>query len=78
MKSTRTFIILVASLILSSTGVAIADEASDARAARVASIQSQYNPGFDAQYVRLLAAKAKAVNDAGTTKGIKGLITDFL
>jgi len=78
MKSTRTFIILVTSLILSSTGVAFADEASDARAARVVSIQSQYNPGFDAQYVRLLAAKTKAVNDAGTTKGIKGLITDFL
>jgi len=78
MKSTRTFIILVTSLILSSTGVACADEASDARAARVVSIQSQYNPGFDAQYVRLLAAKAKAVNDAGTTKGIKALITDFL
>ena len=78
MKSTRTLIILVLSLILSSTGAAIADEASDARAARVASIQTQYNPGFDALYVRLVATKAKAKNDAANTKAIKYLEKEFL
>ena len=78
MKSLRTLVALVCSLMLISSGAAVADVASDARAATVASIQSKYNPGFDAQYVRLLAAQGKAVNDAGTSKAIKSMIKDFL
>lgn len=60
------------------SGAAFADVASDARAATVVSIQSKYNPGFDAQYVRLLAAQVKAANNAGTSKAIKSMIKDFL
>jgi len=78
MKSSRTLIALVCFLMLSSTGVAFADAASDARAATVASIQSKYNPGFDALYVRLVATQAKAVNDAITAKAIKTLVKEFL
>ena len=78
MKSTRTLFILVFSLLFSGIGVAIADEASDARATKIAFIQTKYNPGFDAQYVRLIAVQKKAVNDAGTSKVIKNLLTEFL
>lgn len=78
MKSSRALTVLVCSLMLTGSGVAFADVASDARAATVLSIQSKFNPGFDGQYVRLLAAQVKAANDAGTTKAIKSMIKDFL
>lgn len=78
MKYPKLLIILVSSFLLSGTVTGFADEASDARAATVASIQSKYNPGFDALYVRLMAVQAKAVNDAGTTKALKVLTTEFL
>ena len=66
------------SLMFGSVGVAFADEASDARATKIAFIQDKYNPGFDAQYVRFVAVQKKAINDAGTSKAIKNLLTDFL
>ena len=78
MKSSHTFVALVSSLMLIGSGAAFADVASDARAATIASIQIKYNPGFDGQYVRILAAQVKAANDAGTSKAIKSMIKDFL
>ncbi len=78
MKYPKILIILVSLFLLSGTATGFADEASDARAATVASIQSKYNPGFDAQYLRLMAVQAKTVNDEGTTKALKVLIKEFL
>lgn len=78
MKYPKLLIILVSSFLLSGTATVFADEASDARAATVASIQSKYNPGFDALNVRLMAVQVKALNDVGTTKALKVLIKEFL
>ena len=78
MKFPKLFIILVTSFLFSGSVTVFADATSDARAATVVSIQSKYNPGFDSQYVRLMAVKAKTVNDAGTTKALKVLIKEFL
>lgn len=78
MKSSRTIAVLVGSLLLLGIGPVSADPAADARAAVVTSIQTKYNPGFDALNVRLMALKVKATNDAVTAKALTVLIKEFL
>lgn len=78
MKSSRTIAVLVGSLLLLGIGPVSADQAADARAAVVTSIQTKYNPGFDALNVRLMALKTKAANDAVTAKALNVLIKEFL
>lgn len=52
--------------------------ATPTRADQVASIQDQYNPIFDAQYARLMAAKKKLILDANAYRYFKSVLADFL
>ena len=78
MKTAKPLIFLIFTLMFSLSTTAFADEASDARAAIVKSIQTKYNPGFDGLNVRLIALKAKAVNDTVTAKALSVLTKEFL
>lgn len=78
MKTSRTLLILVSSLILFSTAPAIAEEVVPTRAEQVAQIHAKYDPLYDAQYVRLMAVKSKITNNASMLPSFKLVMVDFL
>lgn len=88
MKTRSALLILVGSLLLGSSGPVFAADpvatptpttsATPSRADQVASIQSQYNPIFDAQYARLMVVKKKLVLDANAYRSYKAVLADFL
>ncbi len=78
MKLRSALLVLVCSLILGSSGPVFAADAVPTRADQVTSIQNQYNPLFDAQYVRLLVLKKKALVDANLLRSVKAVVADFL
>ncbi len=78
MKLRSAVVVLVSSFLLASTGPSFAVDPTPTRADQVASIQSQYNPLFDAQYARLLVLKKKTVYDAANLPIVKAVLVDFL
>ena len=78
MKSRSVLLILICSLVLGSSGTVFADVINPSRSDQVASIQTQYNPLFDAQYTRLLAVQKKTSSDANTLTRVKAVLADFL
>lgn len=82
MKFRSAIVLLISSFLVASAGPGFAVDpmptATPTRADQVASIQSQYNPLFDAQYAKLLALKKKTLYDATNLPIVKSVLADFL
>lgn len=78
MKTRGMFFVMIGSLLLGTVGVAQAADTPPSRADQVAAIQAKYNPIFDAEYVRLMAVKAKIGNDETAMASFQKILDDFL
>jgi hypothetical protein len=70
--------VLVLSLFVGFTGVARAADVLPTREQQVVAIHAQYDPIFDAQYARILAIKAKTVNNPKLLSSYNFILKDFL
>jgi hypothetical protein len=77
MKTRGAVLLLTSSLLFGFVAPAFADDTT-AHADRVAALQGQYNPIFDAQNARFVALQKKLVNDQETLKAVKEILKDFL
>jgi len=60
------------------SGAVFAQEVLPNWADQVAEIHAKYDPLYDSQYVRLLAVRAKILNDASMLPSFKLVMADFL
>jgi len=78
MKLRGLLLVLVCSLVVGSSGPVSAAGTSTTRSDQVASIQNQYNPLFDAQYLKIMTIKKKVLFDPITLRQTNAVLKDFL